>query len=546
MKFNKLYMALGVAALALTSCSDEEDYTPAPAVVTPEAYFNISDSKEVDLEKNSTEFSFPIYRAEAGGAYSPQLAIEIVSGDGVSSATAPFTPLNSDADPIFAEGATTGAIKYAVDMDQITALNDYSFLIKAEGESTPYFITSTEFVVSYVPWIDMGDASTGMATLIENGIWGMVSWSSGKKGLEMTLDVVVEKHPNEPIFRVTHPYLNAPGVMNSTTEEEFGAYTLDPNDPNYLYLNVENPKAVFFCDRRGACSQEYNTGVRYALEEGGWNEIGEVKIINLYWYSLNGKKYWINDESYIKDEFYAAAKGTYSNGVIEFGEGGVWFASMNVADYIWDGTSWVLKLPGAAQLGWASLGVGSMTDGFILPYWGEPVATWPVNLKESEETPGLFRVENPYRYGNGYPAADASTDVAGDGPWNIVIDCTDPNFVVVEPQATGFKVGTEQIIANAAGYYTTTDDATQKLSKDQIIANGWNDTYDAATRTITINHPMLSGDNGATWSKVWESAGFEAAKVVLPTEGAQAAPGKLVSRKISFAKSRTVNKIARR
>lgn len=88
MKFNKLYMALGVAALALTSCSDEEDYTPAPAVVTPEAYFNISDSKEVDLEKNSTEFSFPIYRAEAGGAYSPQLAIEIVSGDGVSSATA--------------------------------------------------------------------------------------------------------------------------------------------------------------------------------------------------------------------------------------------------------------------------------------------------------------------------------------------------------------------------------------------------------------------------------------------------------------------------
>ena len=50
MKFNKLYMALGVAALALASCSDEEDYTPAPAVVTPAAYFNISDKADVVLE----------------------------------------------------------------------------------------------------------------------------------------------------------------------------------------------------------------------------------------------------------------------------------------------------------------------------------------------------------------------------------------------------------------------------------------------------------------------------------------------------------------
>lgn len=547
MKFNKLYMALGVAAIALSSCSDEEDYTPAAAVVTPPAYFNISDTKEVDLELNSTEFSFPIYRAEAGGAYSPELAISVISGDGQQIPATLFTPLNSDTDPIFAEGATTGAIKYAVDMSQITPLNDYSFLVKAEGESTPYFITSTEYVVSYVPWIDMGDPNTGFATLVENGVWGMVSWSSGQKGLEMTLDVVVEKHPEQPVFRITHPYLNAPGMINSKTEQEFGQYTLDPNDPNYLYLNVENPSAVFFCDRRGEIIEKYDTGVRYALEEGGWSEIGEAILINLYWNYLKGTKYWIDDESYIKDELCAGAKGKYENGSIEFGEDGVWFSSANVRDYIWSCKSWVLKLPGAAQLGWASLGVGTFTDGFVAPFWGEPNQTFQVSMMQSETDKNKFRLENPYRYGNGYPLADASTDASGEGPWNIVIDCSDPDFVVIEPQGTGFLVGTEQYIANAAGYYTTTDDATKRLTKEQVIANGWNDTYDAATRTITINHPMLSGDNGATWEKVWEVAGFQPAVIVLPAEGAKAAQAKApVSGKISFAKALPSTKISRR
>lgn len=544
MKFNKLYMALGVAALALASCSDEEDYTPAAAVVTPPAYFNISDNTEVDLEKNSTEFSFPIYRAEAGGAYSPELAISVISGDGQQIPATLFTSLNSGTDPIFAEGATTGAIKYAVDMEQITPLNDYKFLIKAEGESTPYFITSTEYVVSYVPWTSMSDPTTGgLPTLIDNSLWQCL-----QGGYEMTLDVAVEKHPEKPLFRITHPYLNAPGAINQATGENFAEYYLDPNDPNYLYLNTENPNAVFFCDSKGDIIKSYEIGIRVIFNET-WLGYGDFLLLNMYWYYLNNEWYMVDDTQGISPESGEFNKciGQLKDGSIAFGNGGVWFGCSKDKKVAYDGKSWVLKLPGASQLGWASLGVGDFTEGFIGQFWGEPNYPFQVSIMENENQDNVFRLENPYRYGNGYPLADASTDAVGDGPWNIVIDCSDPDFVVIEPQGTGFMVGTEQFIANAAGYYTTTTDATKHLTKEQVIANGWNDTYDAATRTITINHPMLSGDNGASWEKVWEVAGFQPATIVLPAEGAQAAQAKApVSGKISFAKALPSTKISRR
>lgn len=551
MKFNKLYMALGVAALALTACSDDEEYTPAEAVVTPAAYFNISDSKTVDLEKSSTEFSFPIYRAEAGPAENPQVSVEIVSGDGVSPAYAPFTFLNSDTDPIFAEGATTGAIKYAVDMSQIVELNEYSFLLKVDGESTPYFITSADFVVCYVPWISMEDPSTGtLSTLTDDVLFRCVPWTSGARGLKVTLDVVVEKHPNKNLFRITNPYLNAVGAFNTTTGEENAKFTLDPNEPNYMYINAENANYVYMCEKNGEIGnlKYYDSGVCLIMSET-WEGYGDLVIMNGMYYFLNQENIVLSD-GYYPYSVFENAFGKFTGETIEFNnKDGIFGGMTNDKEALWDGNEWTLRLAGGISLGWASLGEVDFTDGFVAQYWGESNPSYKVAAMANETQPGIFRLENPYRNGN-YPLADSSTDATGTGPWNIVFDCTDPNFVIVEPQATGFMVGTEQFIANAAGYYT--NHAAQKLTKEQIIANGWNDTYDAATGTITINHPMLSGDNMATWSKVWEDVpGFQPAVVVIPVGGAHseeataktAAPrGKISLAKACIANSKYVRR----
>ncbi|MCM1071282.1 MAG: hypothetical protein NC210_03335 [[Clostridium] fimetarium] len=550
MKFNKLYMALGVVALALASCSDDEEYTPAPAVVNPPAYFNISDTKEVDLEKNTTEISFPIYRADAGGAFNPNVAVEIISGDGVSPINC-FTPLNSDTDPIFPEGATTGAIKYAVDMAQVAALVDYSFLFKLEGESTPYFITSNEFVVSYVPWVSMDDPATGaLSTLVDDAIFQFLS-IGGAQGFKLNLEVVVEKHPEKGIFRITHPYLNAPGALNSATSDGKGAgYMFDPNDPNYLYLNAENPDKVYFCEKNGSLGKVkwYDTGVCMNFD-AQMEAYGNIKIYNGMYFTVNQENIDL-DDGYYPYTLFENAYGTYTGETITFNNSeGLFVGLMNYKEALMNGKEWTLKLAGGSSLGWSSLGESTYSDGIIAQYWGEAVPTYQVATMENTSKPGVFRLQNPYRAGV-YPYGSSSTDVAGEGPWNVVIDCTDPNFVIIEPTASGFSAGTEQYIANAAGYYTTTDDATKKMTKEQVIAAGLNDTYDAATRTITISHPMISGNAGSTWYSVWNDPNvpnFQPAVIVLPAEGqaAEASSYAAPKGKISLAKPRASYKVAR-
>ena len=177
-----------------------------------------------------------------------------------------------------------------------------------------------------------------------------------------------------------------------------------------------------------------------------------------------------------------------------------------------------------------------------------PVPTYQVATMENTTKPGEFRLQNPYRAGV-YPLGDSSTDVPGDGPWNVVIDCTDPNFVIIQPTATGMSAGTEQYIANAAGVYSTSTDVTVHMDKDQIIAAGLNDTYDPATRTITINHPMISGNGGSTWYKVWDDPNvpnFQPAVIVLPGEAQADTQAKRLANKTTVAKARTSNKITRR
>ncbi len=149
--------------------------------------------------------------------------------------------------------------------------------------------------------------------------------------------------------------------------------------------------------------------------------------------------------------------------------------------------------------GWEKLGIGTFTEGFVTQYWGEQPTTHQTYIMKHKDNDQLFRLINPYRFGFGYPLADSSTDAPGEGPWHIDVDCTRRDMVVIRPQRTGFLVGNEQIIANAAG----------------CGLNG-SDTYDKNSRTITINFPMLSGDGGITWNQVWKVKPFVPAKIVLP------------------------------
>ena len=86
-----------------------------------------------------------------------------------------------------------------------------------------------------------------------------------------------------------------------------------------------------------------------------------------------------------------------------------------------------------------SLGMGLYTDDLMTTFFNLPeIATYEVEIQESVENPGKYRLVNPY--GEAYPYNspgdwDASSD------YYMVIDATNPNAVTIPQQALGFDWG---------------------------------------------------------------------------------------------------------
>jgi len=113
---------------------------------------------------------------------------------------------------------------------------------------------------------------------------------------------------------------------------------------------------------------------------------------------------------------------------------------------------------GADASPWKSLGIGTFTDDIVLPLFAtndEGVQeiespTYEVEIKESTEKPGLYRVMNPYS-NSVYPYAE--DDCAEDGLF-LEVDATDPSYVYILPQSLGFDWGYgEMAYCTLAGYY---------------------------------------------------------------------------------------------
>ena len=83
MKFNKIFLGLGVAGFALTSCSEDVEYTPADPVNTPPVYFSMDDESQVDLEEDAVYFPIKVYRQNTSDN-SGHVSLALSADDGSS------------------------------------------------------------------------------------------------------------------------------------------------------------------------------------------------------------------------------------------------------------------------------------------------------------------------------------------------------------------------------------------------------------------------------------------------------------------------------
>lgn len=90
---------------------------------------------------------------------------------------------------------------------------------------------------------------------------------------------------------------------------------------------------------------------------------------------------------------------------------------------------------------WVSLGTGQWQDGIISSLFQvpDPTITWEVEVEQAVENTAIYRVVNPYGY-EICPYVEAS-EVQNGGPFNVQIDTTDPNNVMVPQQSLGIDWG---------------------------------------------------------------------------------------------------------
>ncbi|MGM9846647.1 MAG: hypothetical protein ACI31F_01710 [Muribaculaceae bacterium] len=141
---------------------------------------------------------------------------------------------------------------------------------------------------------------------------------------------------------------------------------------------------------------------------------------------------------------------------------------------------------------WEDAGTAYIADGWLIGGAGYDPMTyvWETTYQTSASNPGVVRLVNLYGAETS-PVVNFAT-----GKFDIDINISDPEFVIIEPQCTGnnfFEDGTAYIseadycYVNIAGY-----------TAEDVIGAGLNTTYDAAEGMITVNKCFLNF-GGADW-----------------------------------------------
>lgn len=171
---------------------------------------------------------------------------------------------------------------------------------------------------------------------------------------------------------------------------------------------------------------------------------------------------------------------------------------------------------------WKSLGVGYYTDDIICPLFGYDPEDFEVEIQESNDTPGVYRLVK------GLSAVATAFGVAGGN--DVIVNAEDPNAVYITPQDLGFDFGYGAMsLFTEAGYYVS--EYGFAAVKAAIDAEQLEGVSFATLADGVITFPMHESENSKgdlvqyqIWLGMGESQYFGGRngqfKIVLPTAAA--------------------------
>ena len=113
---------------------------------------------------------------------------------------------------------------------------------------------------------------------------------------------------------------------------------------------------------------------------------------------------------------------------------------------------------------WESLGYASYTDDVVSTLFDAPNPTYKVEVRESKDKPGLYRIINPY--GAAFPYNEEG-DYDASQEYYIEIDATDPDAVYIPGvYDTGCNLGFGNFQVSSMAYYYMAEGKTKEEVKD--------------------------------------------------------------------------------
>ena len=492
-------LAMGVLfGLSVASCNDSVEYTPAEAVAGGQVFFGPATTNIDHYEMASGKGSFEVTIDRAVKQGDLTVALELTQkGDHkplVAPASASFkdgesstkVTINYDNEGMEYEELVE-AVLSVKDAANTTpyGVSSYEFSAYVPAPWSPWCSTLKEWTAAGLDAsaFPMKDGE-GTCTFTYVAYWAGVATGLPIYYRQSLLDPTVGQ------FRIDKwsGYGNRTLYIDYNTEthdchvnfQEIGAQYSNGEDIVVADLNTYNPK---YSHEEYPCNYNPETGkfqlyLYYHLSLGGWDALESVQVAGYYVpdYTITAEYdgMFINKQgetfvqfttehgvdaknvkAYIvgkKDDSYAVADALAAGEIegydveegvnrIPVGDatGELKIVLAVIAD---DEAKAVTEFgfeyyPAGNASPWQSLGVGLYTDDIVAPMFGLGVVTYPVEIMESTETPGLYRVMNPY--GNSvYPYAE--DDCAEEGLY-LEVNACDPEGVFVELQSFGFDWG---------------------------------------------------------------------------------------------------------
>lgn len=553
MKLHKIASLLigAVVALGAWSCTDEVKPEPNPGFAGDGVYFSTSESTEFDIQPETTELTYVIYRDKDGDDLTVELNPVVLDEDGADASAVISVPATVS----FVKGEKTSAIKMAVDYSKVVAEMVYTINLSLPEEvQNPYGDKEVILEASYAPWTDFEVLPnqcvvtlTGLMSQIldeydqvvavrhslvnENIVQYYIPSPFSDVDISFLIRMdLTDKFVNQNGDEVLHctmatietPLQTASGPLAMTDLDEFISKCM-PNvsaedhdalvEKNGGFSYFDPVKGLFALDIADHVVGDYSGswfGCQYNyIQLGGYKDYS-IEFNKLYNIVDDNKNEQVVIQAYRssdvasfscevlpgaldKEQVDAAVEAIKADPDAEVYTDQTVYLTYSLEE---EGTYTLVAVGYDAEHNevmttsyqfeyatvqaanpWKKVGEAALTDGIICSAFAVDVLTWDVKVEESTETPGVFRVVNPYLDWAYNTANKGQLVEAGDH--YMIIDASDPDFVHMEYSNTGVVMNSRYgatYVWNTADYLIeqgkATEDACKRAGLYGVMSDG--------------------------------------------------------------------------